>query len=344
MEEAGILTMIREKLTSGLFRRFVVIHPSRVVDRSIALLLLALFSGCASPIDSHTPGNRPLIAGGASLDAHTHLISQPLLDGLTGGGVSTGGAEDLIAQLDAANVEKAVVLSLGYWTLPDDSNMAEENDFTAAEVAKFPNRLIGFCGINPSYDSALNEIDRCLSHPNMLGIKLQGGDYDWTDPSQVSAISAVLGKAGEIGAPVLLHVSAAPLDSEAIMNVFETLAANQDTRIVLAHAGGSADWETEIYLIPQYLVPPLIDSRNLYMDLSASLQFYQDAPLSKREVMVWRYRKWGIKKLFFGSDYLKIAPQQTPTEALETLTRYPFTQEELDIILSNDGTAWLHGH
>jgi predicted TIM-barrel fold metal-dependent hydrolase len=311
-----------------------------VIFTSLAACILG---GCVSFRDSRSANQSLLIARGASLDAHTHLISQPLLDLLTGGGIPTGGAEDLIAHLDAANVDKAVVLSLGYWSLPDDSNMAAENDFTAMEVAKFPERLVGFCGINPKFDSALGEIERCLSHPNMLGIKLQGGDYDWTDPELVSAISAVLGKAGKMGAPVLLHVSGAPLDSDAMGSVFETLGENQDTRITIAHAGGSADWETEIYLIPQYLVPPLLDARNLYMDLSASLKFYQDAPLSKREVMVWRFRKWGIEKLFFGSDYLKVAPQQTPAEALETLTRFPFTQQEIDTILENDGAEWLYG-
>ncbi|MBW2290863.1 MAG: amidohydrolase family protein, partial [Deltaproteobacteria bacterium] len=265
-----------------------------------------------------------LIAPGAALDAHTHFISQPLLDQLTGGGVPTGGAEDLIAHLDAANIDKAVVLGLGYWALPDDSNVAAENDFTATEVAKFPERLVGFCGINPRFDSALDEIDRCLSHPNMLGIKLQGGDYDWTDTDLVSRISAVLDRAGEIGAPVMLHVSGEPLDSAAMRNVLETLGANQETRITIAHAGGSAYWETEIYLITQSLVPPFLDARNLYM--------------------VWRFRKWGIDKLFFGSDYLRIAPQQTPVEALETLTKYPFTQQELDTILGNDGSAWLYGN
>jgi hypothetical protein len=140
--------------------------------------------------------------------------------------------------------------------------MAAENDYTAAEVAKFPDRLIGFCGINPSYDSALAEIDRCLSHPNMLGIKLQGSEYDWEDPGQVSAISAVLRKAGEKGAPVLLHVNAAPLDARAIMNVLETLGSNSETRITIAHTGGVIDSEIETYLATQYLVPPLIDPRN----------------------------------------------------------------------------------
>ena len=45
--------------------------------------------------------------------------------------------------------------------------------------------------------------------------------------------------------------------------------------------------------------------------------------------------------MFIGSDYLKILPEETPKEALETLGKYPFTQEEIDTILSNDGSAWL---
>ena len=129
-----------------------------------------------------------------------------------------------------------------------------------------------------------------------------------------------------------------------MMNVLETLGDNQNTRITLAHTGGVMDSEIEVYLATQYLVPPLINPQNLYMDLSASLRFYQDAPLAKRELMVWRFRKWGIKKLFFGSDYLVAAPQQTPLEALATLARYPFTQDELDTILNNDGSAWLYGN
>jgi predicted TIM-barrel fold metal-dependent hydrolase len=293
----------------------------------------------ADPSDSGA-----LIAKGASLDAHTHLISQNLLDGLTGGGIPSAGADDLIAQLDAAHIDKAVVLALGYDPSLDDSGSAAENDFAAAEIEKYPARLIGFCGINPLNDGALKEIDRCLSHDGMLGIKLQGSDYDWEDSDHASAISAVLNKAGEKDAPVLLHVNGPPLDAKAATNVLETLGANQTTRITIAHAGGVLDSEIELYLATQYLVPPLLNPQNLYMDLSASLKFYQDAPLSKRQLMVWRFRKWGIDKLFFGSDYLNAAPQQTPLDALETLTHYPFTQEELDTILSNDGSAWLYGN
>jgi predicted TIM-barrel fold metal-dependent hydrolase len=311
-------------------------------------VMLATFScsvmlGCSAANYSTTKQERVLKTNGAELDAHTHLISQPLLDGITGGGVATAGAEDLIEQLDAANIKKAVVLGLGYWTLPDDSNAAAENDFTANEVAKYPDRLVGFCGINPLYDSALAEIDRCLKHPNMIGVKLQGGSYDWEDQDFLKSISAVLNRAGEKNAPVLFHVNGAPMAGESMMNVLKVLGENPDTRITIAHAGGALQTEIELYLVAQEFVPSKLDSSNLFMDLSSSLKFYQDAPLSMKEGMVWHFRKWGIDKLFMGSDYLQVAPQQTPTEAIATLARFPFTQAELDTILNNDGSEWLYG-
>ena len=122
--------------------------PMCKASTGIALLSCATLFACDPARESNSSNPSTLIIRGAAPDAHTHLISQPLLDGLTGGGVPTGGADDLIAQLDAARVDKAIVLALGYWTLPDDSNMAAENDFTAAEVTKYPDRLIGFCRIN----------------------------------------------------------------------------------------------------------------------------------------------------------------------------------------------------
>ena len=133
---------------------------------SLPLLLLI----CVEPLsaqltsaDSST--NHTLAARGAALDAHTHLMSQSLLDHLTGGGVPTAGADDLIAHLDAAKVERAVVLGLGYFDGLDDAAAAAENDFTASEVAKYPDRLIGFCGINPLLPGGSAEVTAAWSCP-----------------------------------------------------------------------------------------------------------------------------------------------------------------------------------
>jgi len=36
-----------------------------------------------------------------------------------------------------------------------------DNDWTSQQVAQFPDRLIGFCGLNPLKDYALDELARC---------------------------------------------------------------------------------------------------------------------------------------------------------------------------------------
>lgn len=297
------------------------------------------------PNDSDSRGGRNR-AQGAAIDVHTHVISQPLLDAITGGGVPASTADDLIARLDEAGVERAVVLALGFQGLPDDSNVAPENDFGASIVAQYPDRLIGFCGINPLYDSALSEVDRCLALPEMVGIKLNpvgASNMDWENPDHAAAISAVLDKAQEHDAPVLLHVAAAPLDDDSLVSALTVIATHPEVRFTIAHCGGVADYEIEGYLIAAQTTPPLLSLDNLHTDISACLKFYRDAPKAQREMIVWRLRQWGIERVLFGSDYLSVAPVETPKEALETLDRYPFTRKEIRTILDNDASAWLNG-
>lgn len=304
--------------------------------------------GEAGPAAAEAKALAPLVADGAAIDVHTHVVSQALTDGWTGGGVPASTADDLIARLDEANVEKAVVLALGYVAeLPSDEAASAENDFAAAEVAKYPDRLIGFCGINPLRTNALGELDRCLDLPEMVGIKLQlnSSNVDWEDEEHVAAVSDVFDEAQERDAPVLMHITGSPLDHDGTMNLYRLLMTHPNVRAVLAHCAGEADWLIEYLLIPGlYSVPPmpaLVENR--FVDVSACLKIYEDAPLSKRELIVWRLRKWGLERVLFGSDYLMLAHLQTPTQTLETLTKYPFTQEEIDMITSNDASAWLYG-
>jgi predicted TIM-barrel fold metal-dependent hydrolase len=306
-------------------------------------------AGSQGPQGPGIPAPAPLVATGAAIDVHTHLMSQPFTDGIIGGGVPASTADDLIARLDEANVQKAVVLALGYWNLPDDSNMAPENDFVAAEVGNYTDRLIGFCGINPLYESALGEIDRCLDLPGMVGIKLHlpSSGVDMTNEDHVAALSAVFDKIQERDAPVLMHVGAPlglPLDADGLANLAIIIATHPEVRVVHAHCAGEVDDQRSELWIKGSLPPaPAFSPENFYLEVSACLKFYEDAPLAKRELMVWRLKKWGLERVFLGSDYLMFSPVETPKEALETLSKYPFTQEEIDIILDNDASAWLFG-
>ena len=278
-----------------------------------------------------------LVVVGTVIDAHLHLISQTMTDALTGGGVPFSGAEELIALLDEANVEKAVINSMALIATgaPDDAGVRAKNDFVAAEVAKFPNRLIGFCGINPLYAGALEELDRCLNPGGMVGIKLvvnaKAPDFeipDLANPDHVVILSAVFDKAQEHNAPVHLH-SATAMDPP----------VDPDVRVNHSHCAGVIDEHiSQLWL---QTMRPNPDSA--FLDLSLCLWKFEDAPLSKRELIVWRLRQWGVDRLLFSSDHWTIAGFPTPGQALDTLVKYPFTQEEIALITSNDASAWLEG-
>lgn len=161
-------------------------------------------------------------------------------------------ADDLVSLLDEANAQRAVVLSLAYVDgLPDDAAMKAENDYTAAEVAKHPDRLIGFCGIHPLRGLALDEIDRCIDELGMGGVKLHLADskLDLRQAEHVDALSAVLDHVGERGVPVLMHAAdpnGLPMDSDALHNLATLIATHPDVRFAFAHCGsyGPVDLDT----------------------------------------------------------------------------------------------------
>ena len=245
--------------------------------------------------------------------------------------------------MDEANVGRAVVLSPAYQAQTGEEVCAE-NDWVTGEIAKFPDRLIGFCGINPLVESALGEIERCLDLSGMTGVKLQASGMAWENGEQVDALSQDLNKSQEMDVPVLIHLAGVPLDRGGVLNMYRMLGTYPDLRLLLAHCAGLSASEIELILFPaRHSVPRGLSLKNRFLDLSSCLEIYKDAPLSQRELIVWNLRRWGLEQVLFGSDYLMVAPVETPKEARYTLTQYPFTQQEIDLILENDASAWLEG-
>lgn len=76
--------------------------------------------------------------------------------------------------------------------------MRAENDWTAAQVAAHPDRLVGFCGVNPLKPYAMEEIERCAKdHYLRTGLKLHFGNSDvqLDVPEQVAQLKRVFASA-----------------------------------------------------------------------------------------------------------------------------------------------------
>src|SRR5215469_18191050 len=118
-------------------------------------------------------------------DHHMHLAS-PGLCGLVGECLSSNDppavfAADAIRALDQGHVAKGVILSCAYlYGLPSlhltpaeiASKTRQENEFTAAQVARYPERLVGFLSVDPLAASAIDEIRHWRGSRQLIGLKL----------------------------------------------------------------------------------------------------------------------------------------------------------------------------
>src|SRR5688500_5655433 len=121
-------------------------------------------------------------------------------------------AADPTTLLDAAGIRRAAVLSTAYIfeqpTRKVDNayeKVRADNDWTSQQVAQYPDRLVGFCGLNPLKDYALDELARCAKDPNLRrGLKLHFGNsgVDHSDAHHVERLRGVLRAANSYGIAV----------------------------------------------------------------------------------------------------------------------------------------------
>lgn len=137
----------------------------------------------------------------------------------------------------------------------------------------------------------------------------------------------IIGAAGKLKMPVLMDGNL--LESEVLKMILHVTRKELDTKIIIAHAlftnfrkVGTLSSEPEL-------------TQNLYVDISAAVNYFEDSP--EKDVLVWNLRKFGIPRVFFGSDY----PVHTPKAALEAFKTYPFTDAEKTAILGENLRSFL---
>jgi predicted TIM-barrel fold metal-dependent hydrolase len=164
----------------------------------------------------------PVTAAGPLADHHQHLPSDAaiaLLNRVQPNALTRipRTAEELIVRLDEAGIGRAVLLSNAYWfgggVMPkaegdEYANVRAENDWTATEAARFPNRLIAFCSVNPLKDYAVDEIARCAQRDRFKGLKLHFGNsrVDVLNNEHVDKLRRVFSTANERHLPIVVHL------------------------------------------------------------------------------------------------------------------------------------------
>lgn len=219
------------------------------------------------------------------IDAHSHVL------GLELGGDCT--VEDLIEAMDRLDIDQACVSLPIVRSNPPPSVVRQANDIVIDAMQRYPDRLLGYCFINPGYLSeSLAEMERCITGHGMIGLKLYT-QYRCDDP----VIFPVVERAIEWGVPLLWHVSnetdllrgigsgnwGNPSHAGNIVN----LARRYPEAILIeGHIGGGGDWE--------WAIKTLRDAPNVYLDTSGTVIDEGIIDMAVREL--------GVESLLFATD------------------------------------------
>lgn len=300
---------------------------------------LAIVSASAVPAPTIDP---PLV------DYHQHLFSPDLAKLVR---VDTIDADKLIALLDSAGIRRALVLSVAYsWSSPsrnvenDYEHVKAENDWVAAQVARHPDRLRGFCSVNPLRDYALAEIDRCATNPLLrTGLKLHIGNSaaDYHNPRELEKLRQVFRAANTKRMAVVIHVRASisrrlPYGrEEARIFVDSILPEARDVPVQIAHLAGAGGYDSttdaalSVFAEAILRNDPLV--RRLWFDVTTSSRNVTSDDL---KLIALRIRQLGVDRVLFGSD-AAAGGNLAPREAWADFLRVPLTEAEFRTIAQN---------
>lgn len=245
--------------------------------------------------------------------------------------------DQLIAQLDEAGIAKGAVLSVAYWFRADYAKVQAENDWMAAQVARHPERLVGFCGIHPLQDYAVAEIERCAAMPLVRGIKMQLGNsrVDLRNAEHVDKLRRVFRAANERKMAIVAHLWNGPNYGRADAEVFLTrvLPEAPGVTVQIPHfAGGGPGYTDEaLAVFAEAIEAGDARTKNLWFDLATVADQQSVAAL---ETLARRIRQVGIQRVVYGTDS---SPPNPPARRgwANFRATVPLTEAELRTIATN---------
>ncbi len=185
-----------------------------------------------------------------TISTHLHASTKEFVDGIHDSLCKMAGGlraeelylkpitiKDVIDDMDAFGIEKSVLLPLDMRTTGDGF---VPNDHIADLVKQYPERLIGFCCVDPHMgDAAIKELERSVQVLGLRGLgEMDGTKQDFIPPDP--KYYPLFDRCQELDIPVVFHTGNSPgypID-QANPTYIDRLAYNfPKLRICLAHMG-----------------------------------------------------------------------------------------------------------
>jgi predicted TIM-barrel fold metal-dependent hydrolase len=286
------------------------------------------------------------------VDYHQHLFSPTIVSRSPDG--EPIDARRLIQLLDAAAIQRAAVFSLAYqygnpnrdpW--PDEyERVKAENDWTSAQVARFPDRLIGFCSVNPLKPYAFDELVRCSKDPRLRrGLKLHFANsrVDYHNREHVDRVRKLFAAANQYGMAIVAHIRTSisakiPYGAEeARIFLNEIVPAAPDVPIQVAHLAGAGGYADPLVDQAAAVLAEAIENgnprtKNVYFDVTTVV--LPTASADRLALVAKRVRQIGLHRILYGSD-ASVGSNLPPREGWAAFRRLPLLEPEFQTIAGN---------
>jgi len=236
-------------------------------------------------------------------------------------------AEELVASMDECGIDKSVVLNLGWVS---HELCVETNDYILEAVARYPQRIIGFCVIQPlAREEAVRELERCAEN-GARGIGEMRPDVQGFDLRDNALMKPLIESAIEHDLVFLIHASE-PVGHEYFGKgsitpdtIYPFILGFPRLKLVCAHWGGG---------LPFYALMPEVAEAlsNTYFDTAATPFLYRPPIFQHVADIV------GIERILFGSDY----PLLSPTRIIDQLALVDLGEEDRAKILGGNAQRLL---
>ncbi len=234
------------------------------------------------------------------VDAHTHvgttweeIAQEPTI-------------EDAIRMMDACSIDRACTSVSRF--LRFDFRLG--NEITRKAVKLFPDRLTGFCTVNPRYsEKSDEELDRCLGEWGFGGIKIHISHTGlrYNHPLYLP----VYEKAEDYRVPVFAHT----FNRSDVLDLLEVAIDYPEVNFIVGHSGGYV-WAD--------CLDDIAPVENAYFDVCCSCP-----DLGRVESFV---SAGGARRVLFGTDL----PLLDPAVCASQVAYAEISEEEKELIFSGN--------
>jgi len=276
------------------------------------------------------------------IDIHTHILPKRVRDNrqsyfssesafkllYESPGSALVSAGEIIAAMDAEGVDRSVVFGFPW---RDIALARETNDYVMASVLRFPDRLIGFCCLDPDNAAAGKEVERCLDG-GLSGVGELAFYESGIDEDALHRLAPIMEICRDRGVPVMIHTNE-PVGHQypgkapnTLAQIYNLVSRFPDNTIILAHWGGGVFF---YHLLRKEVKETL---GNVYFDTAAS-PFLYDPAIYRVAIDIM-----GAEKILFGTDF----PLLKPSRYFAELHNAEVSESDIKKICGENAAHILH--